>query len=377
MVSTTWDELAAAALARQFPDVAGRSAADVVDTVRLTGPIQSQTARSPFLGLAARLPGVTRDVVTAAYETWRIVRGSVIRGTVHTTVPEHHVLLEAATRVGNRRLWERTLTLEHSSLEDVWAGIEDFARDTWRTPEELHDHLLGWLAERGESTTVRRLTQTPARYLGFGHGGLLRRPRKGDWSGQGAAEYRTAAALLGDRATGLADPHVLDDLVRVHLSAHGPASRHDLAWWAGLTLTRVDEVLARLDLEAATGPDGREYVDLPHAPTGRDLPGVRLLPEFDALMCAYQPSSRRRFVSQEHHDVLWNSKNGLVLPPLLVDGRITGHWRAPGSARERPLEVTWFCGTRRPRRAELEDPVAALEQALGITVTSVTVDRAG
>jgi hypothetical protein len=65
----------------------------------------------------------------------------------------------------------------------------------------------------------------------------------------------------------------------------------------------------------------------------------------------------------------------MLLPPLLVDGRITGFWRATGSARRRPLEVTWFARTRRPRRAELDEPVAALESALGITVTEVTLSR--
>lgn len=375
MSTTTWDELAGAALARQFPEMAGRSAGDVAEAVRRIGPIQSQTARSPFLGLAARLPGVTHAAITDAYETFGIVRGSVIRGTVHTTVPDHHVLLEAATRAGNRRVWERTLRLAHTTLEAVWTGIEDFAREDWRTPDELYAHLLLWLAEHDEDSTSKWLSDTVARYLGFGHGGLVRRPRKGDWSGQGAAEYHTAAALLGDRTARLADPFVLDGLVRAHLTGHGPASRQDLAWWAGLTLTTVDEVLARLDLAAVTGPDGKEYVDLPDAPAPLELSGVRLLPEFDALMCAYHPAARARFVSAEHHAVLWNSKNGLVLPPLLVDGRITGYWRATGPARRRPLEVTWFSGTRRPRKAELEEPVAALEAALGITVTGIAVSR--
>ena len=65
----------------------------------------------------------------------------------------------------------------------------------------------------------------------------------------------------------------------------------------------------------------------------------------------------------------------MVLPPLLVDGRITGYWRATGSAKRRPLEVVWFAGTRKPRVAELEAPVAALEAALGISVTGVTLTR--
>jgi len=61
---------------------------------------------------------------------------------------------------------------------------------------------------------------------------------------------------------------------------------------------------------------------------------------------------------------------------MLVDGRITGYWRAMGSARKRPLEVSYFPGTRRPAKSELEVPVAALEAALGIPVPSVTVARA-
>ena len=370
MGSVTWQELGALTLARQFPADPGP---DVAATVRRTGPVQSQTARSPFLAMAARRPGVTRDEVAGAYADLALVRGSTLRGTVHTTVPDHHVLLHAATRVGLRRLWQRTLGLQHHEVEDVWEALEAFARDDWRTPEELHAHLLAWLGTHGEDATSPRLSSTQGRNLPFAGGGLVRRPRNGAWEGQGPAEYRTASALLGGRSARLADPHVLDELVRVHLAAHGPASRQDLAGWAGLTLTVVDEVLARLDLTGVEAPDGRTYADLPGAPSPVDLPGVRLLPEFDALMCAYERSGRQRFLLPEHHDVLWGAANGQVDPPLLVDGRITGSWRAAGSARRRPLTLTSYAGTRVPRRTELEQPVAALEAALGIVITEVRI----
>jgi hypothetical protein len=65
----------------------------------------------------------------------------------------------------------------------------------------------------------------------------------------------------------------------------------------------------------------------------------------------------------------------MILAPLLVDGRITGHWRLPGSGAKRPCEVTWFAGTRRPRRAELDEPVRSLQDAFGITVTEVSLTR--
>src|SRR6478735_5529435 len=120
----TWEDLAGRALARQFPDVPGRDVVSVARALHLIGPIQAQTARSPFLALAARMPGVILATISAAYDAHRIVRGSNIRGTVHTSTPEDSPLLEVATRLGLRAVWQRTLKLDRTSLEDVWAGIE-------------------------------------------------------------------------------------------------------------------------------------------------------------------------------------------------------------------------------------------------------------
>lgn len=363
-MALTWDDLAAAALARQFPETSPDARPDVAGRMARVGPVQAQTARAPFIGLAARFPGTTRAEVSEAYESRSIVRGSTIRGTVHTSTPEQHAALGAATRVGQRTLWQRLLKLERSSLDDLWAATEDFATE-WRSTDDLQDHLHRWLLEHEGHDRVTG--NAAGRYLTFGHGGLVRQPVNGDWAGQGAPVYRTLPPVV---AAGLADA------VELHLRAHGPASRHDVAWWSGLGLRVVDEVLDAVDgLARQDGPDGRTYVDLPDAPAPRVLDDVRLLPEFDALMCGYDPAGRVRFAEQDHLDRLWIGANGMVLPPLLVDGMITGYWRATGSARRRPLEVVWFAGTRRPRRAELEEPVAALEAALDLAVTGVTITR--
>src|SRR6478735_2392132 len=224
----TWEDLAGRALARQFPDVPERDVDSVARALHLIGPIQAQTARSPFLALAARMPGVTLEEVSAAYDAHRIVRGSNIRGTVHTSTPEDNALLEVATRLGQRALWQRTLKLQRTTLVDVWSGIEDFARDEWRTPAELSDHLAGWLARR-DPEAAATLDNQAGRYFGFGHGGLIRRPLTGGWQAQGAPGYRTASAVIGDRREVLADPDgAVDRLLRRHVACHGPSSRQDL-----------------------------------------------------------------------------------------------------------------------------------------------------
>lgn len=367
-----WDDLRRLSLGRQFPEVADRGPGGVADAVARIGPIQSQTARSPYAGLGARLPGVNHDEITTAYESWQVVRGSTIRGTVHTSTPDHHALLDAATRVGNRALWARTLRLRNHDLEEVWAAIEEFARDAWRTPAELLAFLTGWLGDQGEAEAVQRLDNQAGRYFAFGHGGLLRRPLAGDWSGQGAPGYRTATAVLAPRA---APDDPLLELVRIQVASYGPVSRYDVAWWSGLGLRQVDALLDRLDLIWQAGPDGRAYADLPTAPPARDLPGVRLLPEFDAVLCGYDSRARDRFVTSADNDVLWHRNNGLMLAPMLVDGRVGGYWRLEGSGRAKALAITSFAGSRTPREPELEEPVAALSAALDVPITSVTVGR--
>jgi hypothetical protein len=358
----SWVELAASALGRQLPHDPGSVGA----RVNAVGPMQTQTARAAFLGLAARFPGTTRAEVVDAYEAGEVVRGSTIRGTVHTATASQYASLGAATRAGQRRRWQQLLGLAEGQVDDLWTSIEEFARE-WRTTDELRGHLGRWLGEHGPGGEAPLGPNTPGHYLAFGNGSLVRRPAAGTtWEGQGRPVYRTFDAP--EAAT-------VRDAVRLHLQCHGPASRHDIAWWSGLPLTVVDAAVDDLGLVGEKGPDGRTYLDVgPSRPVTDE--GVRLLPEFDALLCAYDPKARERFVSPGHHELLWNRGNGLMLSPLLVDGRITGWWRSAGTARRRPLEVAWFAGTRRPRKAELAEAVAAVEAVLDITVTEVDLHRA-
>lgn len=372
MTAYDWEELRGLSLARQFPDLPGRDAAAVAAAVRRIGPIQSQTARSPYVGLGARLPGLPHDAVTEAYESWAIVRGSTIRGTVHTATADHHALLDATTRVGQRGIWVRSLRLQRTEVEDVWRATEEFATDTWRTPDDLQDHLSSWLREHEGMSHDELIDRGLGRYLAFGHGGLLRRPLKGSWSGQSAPVYRTATAVLPHRPTPV-DP--LLATVRLHVASYGPASRYDVAWWSGLGLRQVDALLEQLDLTWRDGPDGRAYADLPNAPAAREVPGVRLVPEFDAVLCGYDPPARARFVSPADNELLWHRNNGYMLAPLLVDGRVGGYWRLEGKGRAKELAISCFAGSRKPRSAELEEPAAALSTALGVSLASVTVTR--
>ncbi len=158
-----------------------------------TDPVSNREVAVPCLGGSPA--GRRAATISAAYERSVIVRGSTLRGTVHTCTPADHVTLDAITRIGNRALWARTMRLSTRSLEEMWAGIEGYAHDDWRTPAELADHVRTWIAPHDPAATPR-LDNDAGRYFGFGHAGLLRRPLTGGWQSQGAPGYRTAAGVL-------------------------------------------------------------------------------------------------------------------------------------------------------------------------------------
>ena len=182
----SWDDLAGLALA-------GSSRAATHPTSRppshAIGAMQTQTARSAFLGLAARFPGTTHAEITEAYAAGAIVRGSTIRGTVHTASPAATPMLAAATRVGQHSRWARMLGITYEQIADLYVSVEDYARE-WRTPEELRrtSSMAGRALPRHDDATE----EGPGRYLAFGHGGLVRRPANGQkWEGQGKPVYGT------------------------------------------------------------------------------------------------------------------------------------------------------------------------------------------
>lgn len=376
----TWEQLARATLRRQFPAVRGRGPDAVVDLVDRVGPVQSQVARSAFVTVSSRLPGAAHDAVVQAYESHRLLRGTSVRGTVHTGTVEQHELLDAVSRPTLSAWWERGLGLAPDEAVAVRASLEAFATGAWRTPDELRGHLAERLRALGHPRADD--LDSFARNLAHGHGALVRRPAGSSaWDRQTAPVYRQVAELLGRPRAVAVDPHAaLVELVRCHVRWFGPSSRRDVAWFTGDRLTDVDAAVAALgeELVGRTGPDGETYLDLADGPRGGDPdPGTRLLPEFDGLLMGRDSKRRQRFVDDAHLPWYWTRSNGLFASVLLHDGRLRGSWRLDGTGRRRALDVRVFPGEPLVAEADLAHQVRALEAVLQIEVHDVRVTRAG
>ncbi len=380
----TWSDLAVATLPRQLPAGTAHGRDSVVDLVRRVGPIQSQVARAPFVTASSRLPGTTYADVSAAYESGDLLRGSSLRGTVHTSTLDQHVLLDAVTRRALERVWHNALRLERSTPTQCRAAMESFAAGAWRSPDELRAHLQAWLAEHDSPWAAERArTDGQGRAMAHLHSALVRRPVAGGWERQSEPEYRLAADLFGSQRYPAPVPahEALVRLARQHVTSYGPSSRRDIAWWTGEGLRRVDEALAafRNELVERPGPNGETYYDLAELAdlaTCDPDQGLRLLPEFDALVVGYDTRARSRFVDEAHLPWYWSRANGLLSAVVLDGARLRGSWRFDQAAPARRLQVRMFPGEQVLDGFELAQQVRALETVLDITVTEVEVTRA-
>ena len=371
----TEEDLAQRTLARQFPGLPGRDAAAVLELFRRLGPVQSQVPRSPFLTVASRLPGVDHAAVSGLFAGHALLKTSSLRGTVHTSGREHYPWLDAVARRTRAAAIRSQLRLHRMTPEELVAELEAFADDGWRHRDEIVAHARRWLLAHGEEVGAAAAGSLPES-LFWGHSGLLRRPRDGRWERRTDVHHRRARAV----DPGLALPsfeEALTGLVRVHLAALGPATRQDLAYFHGTGLTAVDTAVRRLGGEVLhlEGPDGEDHLDLAGAPTVAtgDL-GVRLLPEFDALLVGYHGRHRTRFLSADQLEQVWAKVNGQFAPVVLRQDRLVGTWRTvAGRGRRARVEVTAFPGCRPPAEDELTEPVAAVAAVLDLEVEEVRV----
>ena len=369
----TSERLARTALRRQFPRIRGRGHAAVVEAYRRLGPIQTQSPRAAHLALASRLPGVTYDAITAVFEAYDVVKATNLRGTVHTSTAEQHGWLAAVSTGPRDRLMANNLGLDGIAVDDVTDEIERYAGSEWCERKELVAHMWAWLGERGAGQSNGAEPNTMADSLLWGHPRLVRRPRDQAWERRTDVYHRAAADVFDVQPVDTDD--AVERVVRVHLAAYGPATRRDIAWWMGSTLTPVDRAVDRLDEEIVRyASDARDpLLDLAEPPRGGADPGVRLLPEFDGLILGYAPENRGRFAHPDHLDRLFARENGLMSPAVLRDGHIVATWQSRRKGKQTVIEVETLPAYAAVREDEIEGPVADIEKALSIDVADIRI----
>lgn len=340
-----------ATLARQL--LLEREAMPVAEAVARLGGLQAQEPKPPFVGLWTRVAGFEAEALTTALHERVVVRGTLMRGTLHLAAAEDLLVQRATLAPALRGAWEGMRARAKGIDPDaVVAKARPFAAKEPRTFDEIRDHLSAAFPELDH------------RMLGYATRmelPLVMVPTEDRWGFGRISRFALAEDWVDAKPPKRGD---LPALVERYLAAFGPATAADFATWSGLR--GADEVLRRRRDELAVFVDerGRELFDLPDAPRPDPDAGVpaRFLPEFDNLLLAHD--DRTRVIADEHRPLV-TTKNLRVRATFLWDGFVRGTWQTERKRKVATLRLTPFAPlpkkALRPLEREGEALLAFLE----------------
>ena len=336
----TLRELNRATLARQL--LLERKKIGVLPAIERLAGMQAQWPPSPYIGLWSRVTGFKRETLERAILERKVLKPTVMRGTLHLITARDYALFWAALR--DMPTWFNETHLGHALK--ALRGARELAEAEPLTMkaalaylEESHGHV---------DIEARRIFHAVRR-----HAHLLHGPESALWTTRPVAVYHPypepdAVDVLTARA----------ELVRRYLAAFGPATRADIADWSGLRIADFAPALDLLEpLRRFRNEDGKELLDVSRAPLPpADTPApVRFLPKWDNTLLAH--ADRRRVVSDELRKGVI-AKNGDVAATVLVDGVVVGTWTY---VRQGTVTTELAVPVSRTARREVEDEAARLE----------------
>jgi hypothetical protein len=326
----TQRELNRALLARQ--GLLERHDAPLPRVLQRIGGIQAQYAPSMYIGLWSRVKALHRHAVTYGLERRSLIQATLMRSTIHLVAKADYWPLALAIRE-SRQKWWRQATRRTIDM-DAAAGTAREALENGPLKRAELEALVGKDAFHGLGLWLD----------------MVRVPPSGTWERRRADLYGLAETWIGPPKR---DPGLL---VRRYLQGFGPATRQEIASFAGLKVTELD--LDGLSLRRFQAEDGAELLDVPRAPlpsAGTPAP-PRFLPTWDATLLVH--ARRAEIIREQDRPRIFNTKLPQSLPTYLIDGTAAGTWRF---ADGRVLLDPWY----EHDESGLEEEAEALAQYLG------------
>ena len=298
-------ELNRAVLARQL--LLDRSPAPLPRALERVCGIQAQYAPSIYFGLWSRLRDLDPAAITRGLERRTLVQATLMRSTIHLVSRADYWPLWTAIEAGRRRWWERAGRVEEKRMRAGEARLRAALADGPLRRSAI-DELLGKDVARGIGLYVP----------------MVRVPPSGTWTRRRADLYAAAEDWIGPNTATL--DAALDLLVTRYLRAFGPATRNDVAGFAGLTVGDVTPALERLELRRFAGG----LLDVARAPLpDPDTPAPpRLIGTWEAILLVH--ARRCGVLAEEHRQRIFGIKTPQSFPTFLVDGTVAGTWREQG-----------------------------------------------
>jgi hypothetical protein len=349
-----------ATLARQH--LLERTDMDAEGMVRHLVGLQAQEPQSWYISLWARLRDFDAAATGRLIEERRLVRLTLMRGTVHLATADDAPVLRAFVQPVIDRYVRGAYArrLGELDLRDLEAEVRRLTAE----PRPMSE-LAAALAERWPSAERSQLSIAAKVVVP-----LVQVPPRAVWRHPGGVRLTPVERWLSTRVPDGVDAAAL---VRRYLGAFGPASVADAQTWSGLT--RLREVFDSLRPELVTFRDraGRELFDLPDAPRpAPDTPAAtRFLADYDNVLLSH--ADRTRFAGDVDPEALAYVE-GPYPSALLVDGRYVGQWYLERARDRVTLTIKVGRPLTAPEEAAVRGEAAALVRFLVSKVEPPTID---
>jgi hypothetical protein len=278
--------------------------------------MQAQEPLAPYTGLWTRLASFDPGQLAAMTESGEVVRGTLMRRTVHLVTADDYLALRPVMQDMVERGYASTSWAKQIAgvdMRQLLAAGRAFVEEQPRTTAELRDAL----GPRWPDADAEALAYA-VRY----HLPLVQLPPRGMWptrKGHARARVTTAEHWLGRPLSAETRPQAT---IRRYLAAFGPATVQDIAAWSGLT--KVREAVAAMDLRREGDLLDVEDGSRPDPDTAAP---PRFIPPWDNVVLGHK--NRARIVPDEDRPRLIAD---LGKPMFLVDGFVRGTWRIDDGA---------------------------------------------
>jgi hypothetical protein len=322
--------------------------------------VQAQDYAGAKWALGMRMPGSTDADVERAFAEGTILRTHVLRPTWHFVTPNDIRWLLALTaprvQAANARIYRR-YGLETSAFRRSHAALKQALQGgRHRTRDELRPILERRRIPTSEIRMAYLLMWAELEGL------ICSGPRRGK---------QFTYALLDERAPAtksLTRDEALAELARRFFISRGPATVHDFAKWAGLTVAdgrqSVEAVGRELDREIAGGKTywfgASQRRRARHA-----TPTAHLLSIYDEYIAGYR--DRSAIMSAARASRLYRmGPSGIYI--VVVNGVVVGRWTRAFGSDQVTIKIELFDRLKRAEQLALETTAESFGRFVGLPV---------
>jgi hypothetical protein len=292
--------------------LSGEPAGSVVDVVRRVLAVQAQDPRGARLAVRARSSGLSAGDVDRALTADRsVVVSTVNRGTLHLMCSEDYWWLHPLTTPQLTAGSARRLAQERVTPEAADRGVEVIMETLTSDGPTGRDALRERIAAAGVRVEGQAFAHIVL--LATIRGLIVRGPIV-----DGSHAFVLVRDWLGKPPKSLKRDVSLGELARRYLAGHQPASPHDLARWAGVTLGDARRGFAAVGGSLVERSDGLAALE---DASPDSMPPPRLLGSFDPVLHGWV--SREPIIGS-HEGIV--TSNGVFRPFAMVGGRAVATW---------------------------------------------------